>query len=202
MKKLAIVLALSGLIISGCDAGPAEGAGDTIIGADTAPQATEGDAPSDAASEAESSQEVPEQALGTRGNPAPIGTTASIGDFDVTIVGVDRDATARILEENMFNDDPREGHAFVMWEVEAIYTGTESGDPAWDLSWKIVGSEGNSFDDSCGVTPDNLRDVGETFSGGTAKGNVCVSAQVSQLDGGAILVEELFGGSRTFFAIP
>ncbi len=213
MKKFAIVLAMSGLILSGCDAGPAEGSGDTIVGQGPAadapdtpetPQSDPGDTATGAAPEAESepSQDAPEQALGTRGNPAPITATASIGDWDVTIVDVDRDASARILQENQFNDPPDEGRAFVMWTVEAVYTGDDSGDPSWDLSWKLVGSAGNSFDDRCGVIPDNLRDVGETFAGGVATGNVCVSAEVAQLDGGTILVEELFGGSRTFFAVP
>lgn len=69
-----------------------------------------------------------------------------------------------------------------------------------------MGSAGNSFgggmDDSCGVIPDSVNDAGETFPGGTVSGNVCVSADTDQLDGGTILVEEFFGGSRTFFAIP
>jgi hypothetical protein len=57
------------------------------------------------------------------------------------------------------------------------------------------------MDDSCGVIPDDLFGKGETFPGGVVTGNICVSAETAQLDGGTILVEELFGGSRTFFAI-
>jgi hypothetical protein len=57
------------------------------------------------------------------------------------------------------------------------------------------------MDDSYGVIPDDLFGKGETFPGGVVTGNICVCAETAQLDGGTILVEELFGGSRTFFAI-
>ena len=211
MKKLAIVIAMSGVVLAGCDVGPAEGAGGTIAGSDTATGSTEQTPGSDVAAESGASSDGATQqsdaaAIGTRGNPAPIGATASIGDWDVTITDVDRDATARVLEANMFNDEPGEGRSFVLWAIEAVYTGTESGTAWIDLNWLIVGAAGNSFgsgmDDYCGVIPDNLNDKGETFPGAVVTGNVCIAAESAQLDGGTILVEELFGGSRTFFAIP
>jgi hypothetical protein len=123
----------------------------------------------------------------------------------VTIVSVNVDATDLVLAENQFNDEPTDGRSFVIWTIEATYTGSESGTAWIDLSWKLVGSGGNSFgdgfEDTCGVIPDDLFNKGETFAGGVVTGNVCVSAEVEQLDGATILVEELFGGSRTFFAI-
>ena len=212
MKKIAFAVAVAGLMLGGCDAGPADGAGDTIVqpetsdGAPDAPTDPPADAPIETDDDAGDVAPEDPSALGTRGNPAPIGATATIGDWDVTILDVDTDATARILEENQFNDPPADGRSFVMWEVEATYMGTESGTAWIDLDWKIVGSEGNSFgsgmDDSCGVAPNDLFNKGETFPGGVVTGNVCIAAETAQLDGGTILVEELFGGSRTFFAVP
>jgi hypothetical protein len=120
--------------------------------------------------------------------------TASIGDWDLMIFDVDRDGSARIRQENKFNDPPDECRAFVIGTVEAFCTGDDSGDPSCDLNWKTVRSAGNSFKGPCGVIPDDLRDVGETFAGGVATGNVYPSARVTQL-------EELFAGSRTFFAV-
>ncbi len=204
MKKFPLTVALVGLVLAGCDTGPAEGAGGTIAepGASTeaSPDATEApdsETGDDAAGDA---------AIGTRGNPAPIGATAVIGDWDVTIVEVDRDAADAVLAANQFNDEPADGRSFVLWSIEAVYNGEESGTAWIDLNWKVVGAAGNSFgggmDDYCGVIPDSINDKGETFAGGTVTGNVCVSADTDQLDGGTILVEELFGGSRTFFAIP
>lgn len=195
MKSIALACGLSAFLLAGCDGGPADGAGGTIVDPDRSSD-TSADRPAPA-------EPAPE---GTRTNPAALGTTARIGDWQVTITEVDLDATAVVLEENQFNDAPVPGRSFVLWTVEATYTGEESGTAWLDLSWQVVGSAGNSFgssfDDSCGVIPNDLFEQGETFPGGVVTGNVCVSAETAQLDGGTILVEELFGGSRTFFALP
>lgn len=205
MKRMTIALALSALVIAGCDAGPADGAGRTLVDPD-APAETPAPAPDDAPTPDESGDAAESSAAGTRTNPAAIGATARIGDWEVTITDVDLDATAVVLEENQFNDRPADGRSFVLWSIEATYNGDDSGTAWIDLNWKVVGAAGNSFgsgmDDSCGVVPDDLFNKGETFPGGVVTGNVCVSAETEQLDGGTILVEELFGGSRTFFALP
>ena len=205
MKRMTIALALSALVIAGCDAGPADGAGGTLVDPD-APAETPAPAPDDAPTPDESGDAAETSAEGTRTNPAAIGATARIGDWEVTITDVDLDATEVVLEENQFNDGPADGRSFVLWSIEATYNGDDSGTAWIDLNWKVVGAAGNSFgsgmDDSCGVVPDDLFSKGETFPGGVVTGNVCVSAETDQLDGGTILVEELFGGSRTFFALP
>lgn len=192
-------MAFSGLLLAGCDTGPAEGAGGTIVEPGSSAGSTS--APSGDAAPAPT-----ESAVGTRSNPAPFGAVAKIGDWEVKILDINKDAADIVAAENMFNDAPAEGRSFVIWSIEATYTGSESGTAWIDLSWKLVGAAGNSFgggfDDTCGVIPDDLFEKGETFAGGVVTGNVCVSAETSQLDGGTILVEELFGGSRTFFAIP
>ena len=209
MRTRIIVLAAFALFATACEVEPADGAGGTIQSSDSSAESDTSAENEAAAPSAETDDPEPEpeaaaesSEVGTRGNPAAIGDTAAIGDWDVRILDVNLDASALVAEENMFNDPPAEGQSFVMWGVEATYTGTESGTAWIDLSWKIVGAEGNSFDSSCGVLPDDLDDAGETFPGATVTGNVCISAETSQLSGGTILVEELFGGSRTFFAIP
>jgi hypothetical protein len=199
VKRLFAVVAFTGLVLSGCDTGPAEGAGGTIV----EPGASAG---SPSAPSGNAAQAPAESAVGTRSNPAPFGSVAKIGDWEVKIVDINKDAADIVTAENMFNDAPAEGRSFVIWSIEATYTGSESGIAWIDLSWKLVGAAGNSFgsgiDDMCGVIPDDLFGKDETFSGGVVAGNVCVSAETSQVEGGTILVEELFGGSRTFFAIP
>ncbi len=203
MKRLIVAITVSGLVLSGCDTGPAEGAGGTIV----TPDSSTGSSSAPAGNAAPAPAPAPEEnAVGTRSNPAPLGAVAKIGDWEVRIVDVNKDAADIVAAANMFNDPPAEGRSFVIWSVEATYTGSESGTAWIDLNWKLVGTSGNSFgdgfDDSCGVIPDDLFNKGETFAGGIVSGNVCVSAETSQIDGGTILVEELFGGSRTFFAIP
>lgn len=208
--RAAVVALTAGLMLSACDAGPASGAGDTIVASDPATSAEPESPTLDPAPQpqpnppAEPDPEPPGEApvLGTRENPAPFGATALIADWEVTLLSADLDAEARVLAANRFNDPAGDGFKYVIVEVSAEYVGTDSGDPFWDLSWKLLGSRGNTFDDRCGVIPDPLRDGGETFPGGVVAGNICIRAAEDQLSGASVIVEGLFRESRTFFALP
>ena len=192
------VLAAAGaaMILAGCDAGPADGSGANVVEED---EPTEEEADEAEADEAEAD----EAALGTRDNPLPIGTQIEMGDWTLAVTDVTVDAAEQVMAENQFNDPPEEGHQFVMFNVDATYEGEESGTAWLDFSWAIVGSEGNTFSDRCGVIPDSLDDTGETFPGGSVSGNVCYSAASDQIEGGTIRIEELisFDDTRAFYAL-
>jgi hypothetical protein len=132
---------------------------------------------------------------GTRENSLPIGSVVTVGDWRVSVNYVDKDAWDMVHEENQFNDPPPEGRNFVLYGVTATYEGETSGTAWIDLSFKIVGSAGNTFgtgtDDFCGVIPDSLFNAGEALPGATVEGNNCISAEADQLDGGVLTVESL-----------
>ena len=117
------------------------------------------------------------------------------------------EATDAVMEENQFNAPPVDGCQFVMFSVDAAYEGDDSGTAWLDFRWAIVGAAGNTFgtgmDDYCGVIPDPLDDTGETFPGGSVSGNVCVSADSDQIEGGTIRIEEMlsFDDTRAFYAL-
>lgn len=208
-RKVAIASIVSLAAIATLAEASSSGEGDTIVSTEPADEAAAAEAPADEApADDAAAEEAPADggsggSLGTLDNPAPIGSTAQIGDWQITITKVTKNANKVVAKENSFNDKPAAGQQFVMWKVDGTYTGDESGTPWVDLSWKLLGSDGNTFNDSCGVIPDSLSDVGESFSGAKVSGNVCVAADSAQLDGAKILVEESFAidDSRTFFAI-
>lgn len=141
---------------------------------------------------------------GTRDNPYAAGTAIELGDYTVTLGETTTDAWEQIQAENQFNDPPADGRQFVMVPVTAAYNGDDTGWATMDLSIAFVGSGGNTFnfgsDDYCGVIPDSLNDQGEMYAGGTVEGNVCVSVEADQIDGGAWRVEETwsFSGEHAF----
>ena len=141
--------------------------------------------------------------LGTRDNPLDIGTRIEIADWTVTVTDVNQDAADIVMAENEFNDEPGENEQFVMFTVDATYEGDDSGDAGFDLGWAIVGSEGNTFDDRCGVIPNSLEEQGETFPGGSVSGEVCFAVDADQIEGGTIRIEEFwsFDDTRAFFAL-
>jgi hypothetical protein len=150
--------------------------------------------------------EAPEP-RGTRGDPVPVGTSGTVGDWEVTFAPTNTDATQEIMAANQFNDPPGEGRVFIMAEVTVTYTGNDSGTPWLDLAFDFVDSAGNTSgtgeEDYCGVIPNDLFDVGEMFPDASGSGNVCAVVASDQVDGGVWIVEDFFtfDGSRVFFGL-
>lgn len=138
------------------------------------------------------------------GSALPAGSTVSIGDWEVTLGDIELDAAETVANENQFNDEPADGHQFVLAEIDATYTGEDSGNFWVDVALKVYGSDGNTFDSRCGVIPNDITDAGETFADGNVTGNKCVEVESDQLDGGKWILEELISlgdDSRHFIDI-
>lgn len=160
-----------------------------------------GEAPAETAPSEASPVEDP--ALGSRENPLPIGTSGQVGDWSITVAAVDTDAADTVAATNQFNDPPGEGQQFVIVGLQATYTGEDSGSYWIEVSNKILGASGNTFDQRCGVIPEDISDTGETFGGATVEGNICLAVDSDQLDGALLIVEESFSfdSTRLFFAL-
>jgi hypothetical protein len=57
----------------------------------------------------------------------------------------------------------------------SLYADDATGNAGFDIVVKFVGSDNRTYDDSCGVIPDPLSDVGALYKRGSAQGNVCVA---------------------------
>jgi hypothetical protein len=137
-----------------------------------------------------------------------VGIGASVGDWSVTLDVTNKNATDAVSAENQFNDPPAAGRNLVMTRVTVIYNGDGQERPSFDLQFQFAGSAGNTFgsgtSDYCGVIPDSLTNVGEMFAGATGSGNICVSVDAAQIEGGAWYVQELLNMSDedpVFFAL-
>lgn len=200
MSKVKIRMASSWmallLVATGCT-GPADGSGGTVIEKDQ-PAAAQ---PDETADESPLAEE--EVKPGMREDPLPVGSTALIGDWEVSVVSVNTDAGKDVARANEFNDPAPDGSRFVLVNLEGKYTGNESGTFWTDVSYKILGSKGNTFEtfDASVVSPNPIMDTSEAFPGATVSGDFVVAVPVDQIEGGAIILEEVWGGSRTFFAL-
>lgn len=191
-----LVLAISACGGSGTTSDqPADAPTDAAVSA-----ATEATAPTEVPA-----TEVPEvAAVGTRDNPVPIGTAATVGKWEITVTAVNPNAADVVAAENQFNDPPAEGSNYVLISVKATYNGEDSGTFWVENSSKVLGTGGNTFDDSCGVIPNPIMDAGETFAGATIDANMCFSVETAQLDGATLIMEPSFSfgdDSRMFFAL-
>ena len=175
------------LALAACDAGavaprgqtePAPGAaagGETAgANADTAEPAGTDEPTEEPTQEAtEEPTEEPTPEAGTRENPIPIDTLVGNDDWDIQL-GDPYEAWDEVRAENQFNDPPGDGMEFWILPVTVTYVGEETGDPFWDLDFGFVGDDSRTYDDDCGVIPDELYDVGEVYPDGEASANVCL----------------------------
>lgn len=184
--------------------GEDEGAGTEDEEQDAADAGQDDDGAEDEEQDPAADDDAASDQQGTRDNPYPAGTAVEIGDYTVTLAETTTDAWEQIEAENQFNDPPADGRQFVMVPVTAAFDGEDTGWATMDLSIAFVGSGGNTFnfgsDDYCGVVPDSLSDQGEMYAGGSAEGNVCVSVDADQIEGGVWRVEETlsFNGDHAF----
>jgi hypothetical protein len=111
---------------------------------------------------------------GSRGNPFTIGQPVHNEEWQVTL-GAPHEAWAAIAAENQFNNPPDAGMEYWIVPVTATYTGDKTGNAGFDIAVKFVGSDNRTYDDSCGVIPNPLSDVGALYKGGSAQGNACVA---------------------------
>jgi hypothetical protein len=134
--------------------------------------------------------------VGSRENPLPIGETVRSQDWEV-VLGAPREATAEIAAENQFNNAPEAGKEYWIVPITATYTGDDTGNTAFDIAVKFVGSDNRTYDGYCGVIPDPFGDVGELYNGGVAEGNTCVAIPAGA--DGLWTLSTGFSGEPVFF---
>lgn len=133
--------------------------------------------PSAAAGESSSSA-APSQAatkVGTRENPAPLGSDIVGKDFTVKINSVNLNATDAVMAANQFNEAPAAGNAYALVNATITYTGTDSGYAA-QAQISYVSADGkvyNSFD-SMAVAPEPALGLDELYNGAAATGNIVI----------------------------
>lgn len=146
-------------------------------------------------------EEVAEGEEGSRTNPIALGSTIRAGEWDVTVIGFERDATDEVLAANPFNDEPEEGHSYALVEAEATYTGDESGLPWLEISFAYVSESGNTSDtydaEAVGPSPD-FDEIGELYEGASGSGYIVL--EVPDDDAGLLRVSPGMFGDDVFVA--
>lgn len=131
-------------------------------------------------------------AAGTEDNPLAVGEKATVGSYDVTLVEFQADATDAVVAANEFNEPPSNG-AYGLVTLEATYQGDEDGQPGFDLTAALSGSDAVQYPDtdcSATVPGDGGIDAPTLEPGGTASFTFCLDYPLESVDGGTLFVEE------------
>jgi len=154
--------------------------------------------------------ETPDEEAGADGidrdAPVAVGDSATVGDYELTVISVIPDATDVVMEENQFNEPPAEGKQFFLARIAVEYNGSESGVPAAELNFQAVGDSNAgyaTYTDTCGVIPDDAYLVTDLFDGGTAEFNVCWAIDSGDADSLVMYVESYldFNGDPVWFSL-
>lgn len=158
------------------------------------------------------SQPAPEEPtgpeVGTRDNPAPLGTTIEISEFgqvvyELTMGPSTLDATAAVLEENMFNDAPPEGFQYALVPVTVTYLGDETGLPWLDITVEFVSAAGTTHTESDTLTvapAPTFIDINELYNGASGTGNIVIAIPIENASAGTWSVSTIFGDPFFFTA--
>lgn len=202
MKRGWLLLGVAGALLAGCSAKPGAAETVTVLVPVTVTAEPAVDVTTEASASAATSPAA--AAAGTRAQPIPVGTPATVGDWTIVFDPTVPDAGEVIAAENQFNDPAPAGKQFVMATVHATYNGAGSKSAWVDTSVQFVGVGGNTFgssmEDYCGTIPDALNDAGDVFAGATASGNECAAVASDQVAGGSWMVSAGFGSEPVFFA--
>ncbi|GAA1648275.1 DUF4190 domain-containing protein [Georgenia ruanii] len=132
----------------------------------------------------------------------PLGQSAEVGDYTVTVRSVNPDANEIMADANLYNDAPT--NQFVLVEVSVAYHGDAEGDAWLDLNHVFQGADSRQYDwASCdAIEPNSVMDVPTLTAGGTADYQVCMDVPAAAIEGGTVFVEEAFSfdGARAYWA--
>ncbi|WP_243232593.1 DUF2510 domain-containing protein [Microbacterium sp. CIAB417] len=138
--------------------------------------------------------------VGSRENPAALGSTISGEEYDVVINSVALDATADVLAANQFNEQPAEGYAYAVVNATVTYTGDESGYALMAMIDYVTSTgEVISSADSLAVPPEPAIGLQELYTDASATGNIVLEVPVG--DDGLLRVTPGMFADEVFVAV-
>jgi hypothetical protein len=146
------------------------------------------------ASDAASDDDGGGESAGSREDPLPPGSTATIAGWDVVVTGFRPDDTARLVGGNQFNNSPPPGTVYATVDVSATYNGDQDSSTLFDITFDLVGSDGNVYDTLNSYCPvsgpadyTSLNVSEEAFVGGTVSGSLCYELPTEVATGSPVL---------------
>jgi hypothetical protein len=180
--------------LSACS-GEDTGSGDT---SSTAEEAEAGEGAADEEAAAETCEVAPAVEGGGTDFAAPLEQcqAGSIEGWDIAVTAVELDATQTILDENFLNEEPADGSQYLMFTLTGTNTGDAAADPFIDLTTSVdIGDM--RYEDTCGVLPNDLVEVGEIAPGESFTANDCVFVDSAGVEGSVLAVSSFVSMDET-----
>lgn len=128
--------------------------------------------------------------------PLELCQAASIEGWDIAVTAVELDATATVMDANTFNEEPADGSQYLMFTLTGTNTGTEAVDPFIGLNTAVDIAD-YRYEDTCGVLPNDLVDVGEVAPGESFTANDCVFVDSAGVEESVLAVSDFMSMEET-----
>jgi len=146
---------------------------------------------------------VASQTGSSRSNPVSLGGAAEVGDFYISVLGVEFDATQRIVEAAEANSPPREGHVYTVIRMNAVYIGDDIGHVS-AIRWSFIGAGRTELPGTeCPLYGDPLDDEGlnlDLFPDGSTMFEICAQVPRDEVED-LLLYGRTVNSERVFFAL-
>lgn len=145
-----------------------------------------------------------EEQVATETDALPLGQSAEVGDYTVTVTAVNLNANDALAQANEFNEPPT--NQYVTADISVVYNGSEEGDPWLDLYAVFAGTDARQYDESTceAATAAPGVDLPTLTKGGTAEYQVCMDVPAEATEGGTLFLEPSFtpaGEGRVTWAL-
>ena len=138
----------------------------------------------------------------SRSKPVRLGSGAMVGDWRISVLGINVDATREIVDSSEYSDPPAAGMRFVTVALRGGYVGR--GSSTFIDQWRVVGRSAVAYEDGCQYSwiPDAIPD-NEVFRGGEVEGKLCF--EVPDSDAGSLVLygwgDYFDDTTRVFFSL-
>lgn len=154
--------------------------------------------------DADDDDEAPAAEVGTRANPAAIGSTITGSDWTVVINSVTLNATDEVVAASPLNDAPEGDNEYMLVNYTVTFTGDDAdgGSPVW-VGIEYVTPQGNTVDglDDFVVAPDEMDRLSTLYTGASATGNIAIAIPVADGDQGVISVRPGILDDKVFVSV-
>ncbi|MEL4317928.1 DUF4190 domain-containing protein [Leifsonia sp. YIM 134122] len=170
--------------------------------------ATEAPAESDAAEEPAEPEEPAVPEVGTRDNPAALGTTITMTEngastWEITPGASNLNAGEAVASTNQFNDPAPDGYQWATLPLHLTYIGEGSSTPGYDIQVKFVGADGKTYETynelASGYIEGDLDSTTEMFTGASTDATVLILIPSADAEKGTWAISPLFGDEPYFF---
>lgn len=178
----------------------------TAAGAPAASDTSNADGEADASASDDAASTDAE--VGTRENPAPLGSVVELSsggavEYEVTLGASNLSANDLVAAENQFNDAPPEGFQYALVPVTVTYKGTDTGTPWVDVRVEFVSAAGTTHttSDTMAVEPaPSMMDINDLYPDASGTGNIVIAIPTADAALGTWAVSSLFGDAYFFAA--